>query len=293
MQTSPTLSILIPIYNRSCRLLLDRLQEEIKGTGIKAEIILGDDCSDKAYTEEYTAYEEEGLCRLFISQENIGAGRLRNRLAQEAKGDQLLILDSDTLPGSPDFLRQYLQRADENHVVCGGFFYPGGIANPLRQRYGERVESKPAEERARTPHAGFISMAFMIPREKMLSIGFPPNMGMGYEDVLFGERLRQAGVPILHIDNPVEHHHHDTAAQFLTTTRRYLDNLHRHREELNGLVRLLRTYHLLRQTHLTGLAALSWRALHKILERQLTSSTPSLLLFSVYKLLYFTSLPKE
>lgn len=287
---SPTLSILIPVYKRDCRRLLEELYKQAEELSVGYEIILGDDCSGEPYTSQYIAYEQEGLCRLVSAEENMGAGRLRNRLAEEAQGEQLLILDSDTLPASSDFIERYLRHASGTTVVCGGFVYPPKSTNPLRQRYGAEVESRSAEERARKPHSGFISMAFMIPRKQMLATGFPPNMGMGYEDILFGERLRQAGIPILHIDNPVEHYHCDTAEGFLATTRSYLDNLYCHREELAELVSLLRAYDLLKRLHLMRMVAALWPLIRSSLEKQLTGAKPSLLLFSLYKLLYVASL---
>lgn len=133
-------------------------------------------------------------------------------------------------------------------------------------------------------------MAFMIPRTTMLATGFPPNMGMGYEDLLFGEHLRLAGVALRHFDNPVEHHNCDTPAEFLSTTRRYIDNLHRHQEELGSLVRLARVYRKLHNWHLADVAAALWPPLRPLLERQLTSAHPSLRLFNLYKLLYLASI---
>ena len=290
MHHTIALSILIPVFRRDCRPLLEELQAQAKKLSVGYEIILGDDCSGEPFTSVYATYQQEGLCRVFTPHQNMGAGRLRNALAQEAQGDQLLILDSDTMPASANFLARYLQQASADEAVCGGFIYPPTLDNPLRRRYGECVESKPAVERAKAPHAGFISMAFMIPRATMLATGFPPNMGMGYEDLLFGEHLRQAGVALRHIDNPVEHHNCDTPAEFLSTTRRYIDNLHRHQEELGSLVRLARAYRKLHNWHLAGVAAALWPPLRPLLERQLTGAHPSLRLFNLYKLLYLASI---
>ena len=76
---SPTLSILIPVYKRDCRRLLEELYKQAEELSVGYEIILGDDCSGEPYTSQYIAYEQEGLCRLVSAEENMGAGRLRNR----------------------------------------------------------------------------------------------------------------------------------------------------------------------------------------------------------------------
>lgn len=285
----PSVSILIPVYRYRCEDLLRALRSQAEALNLDYEIILGNDCSGDPFDGIYRDYAEKGLCKLFEAPQNMGAGLLRNRLSQEAEKEQLLILDSDTLPADTHFLERYLEAAQADALVCGGFIYPELQSNPLRYKYGTKVESKSAKLRNLNPHQGFISMAFMIDRALMLQHGFPPAMGMGYEDLLFGEALGKAGVGILHIDNPVWHYHNDTPEQFLATTRRYIDNLATHEERFEGLVKVLNTYNRLKRLGLAPLLSVAWKFLSSAIEKNLTGSTPHLKLFSVYKLLYLAN----
>lgn len=289
------LSVLIPVYNYDCHELLARLHQERATLPFSVEVLLGDDASTPPYKALYQEWEEQYECRVYHSESNRGAGAMRNLLGEYAQGEQLLILDSDILPLFPDFLARYIQHASPYQVVCGGFRYPDSPPSAdrlLRYKYGHRVESQSAEERQEHPYGSFISMSFMIPRTLFVEEGFNTRLGMGYEDALFGERLGQRGIAIEHIENPVLHILKESSAQFLQTTQRYLRNLYYHRELFGPSVRLLSLYRRLSQWQLTPILSLLAPCLLPLLERQLLSRCPSLRLFALYKLLYFSSLQK-
>ena len=118
------ISILIPTRNYDCRPLLETLHRQLLQAHVAGEIILGDDSSDPNYAQLYDALQQEELIRLVRPTTHLGAGRMRNYLAQQAEGDQLLIIDSDTMPASARFVVDYLQAAHSDRVVVGGFCYP-------------------------------------------------------------------------------------------------------------------------------------------------------------------------
>lgn len=288
------ISILIPTRNYDCRPLVETLRRQLLQAHVEGEIILGDDSSDPRYAQLYDSLQQEGLIRLVRPATHLGAGRMRNYLAQQAEGDQLLIIDSDTMPASESFVVDYLQAAHPDRVVVGGFRYPTERPTSdrlLRYKYGHKVETRSLAERQQAPADAFVSMSFLIPRHIFLEEGFPAEMGMGYEDAYFGYRLAERGVAITHIDNPVIHALKETSDQFLDTTERYVENLYRHRDLLEPYpIRLLQLYLRLERARLVPLLGSLAPLLKPLLRRQLTSRHPSLRLFALYKLLHLCSL---
>ena len=288
------ISILIPTRNYDCRPLVETLHRQLLQAHVEGEIILGDDSSDPRYAQLYDSLQQEGLIRLVRPTAHLGAGRMRNYLAQQAEGDQLLIIDSDTMPASDSFVVDYLQAAHPDRVVVGGFRYPTERPTSdrlLRYKYGHKVETRSLAERQQAPADAFVSMSFLIPRHIFLEEGFPAEMGMGYEDAYFGYRLTERGVVITHIDNPVIHALKETSDQFLDTTERYVENLYRHRALLAPYpIRLLQLYLRLECARLVPLLGSLAPLLKPLLRRQLTSRHPSLRLFALYKLLHLCSL---
>lgn len=288
------ISILIPTRNYDCRPLVESLHRQLLQAHVEGEIILGDDSSDPCYAQLYDSLQQEGLIRLVRPTTHLGAGRMRNYLAQQAEGDQLLVIDSDTMPASDSFVVDYLRASHPDRVVVGGFRYPTERPTSdrlLRYKYGHKVETRSFVERQQAPADAFVSMSFLIPRHIFLEEGFPAEMGMGYEDAYFGYRLAERGVAITHIDNPVIHALKETSDQFLDTTERYVENLYRHRALLAPYpIRLLQLYLRLERARLVPLLGSLAPLLKPLLRRQLTSRHPSLRLFALYKLLHLCSL---
>ncbi len=288
------ISILIPTRNYDCRPLVETLHRQLLQAHVAGEILLGDDSSDPNYAQLYDTLQQEDLIRLVRPTTHLGAGRMRNYLAQQAEGDQLLIIDSDTMPASARFVVDYLQAAHSDRVVVGGFCYPTERPSRdklLRYKYGHKVETRSLAERQQAPADAFVSMSFLIPRHIFLEEGFPTEMGMGYEDAYFGYRLAERGIAITHIDNPVIHALKETSDQFLDTTECYVENLYRHRALLAPYpIRLLQLYLRLERARLVPFLGALAPTLKPLLRRQLTSRHPSLRLFALYKLLHLCSL---
>lgn len=160
----------------------------------------------------------------------------------------------------------------------------------LRYKYGMQVEAQPATERNKQPYQRFISMNFLIPREIFLSVRFDETFHLGYEDTAFGRRLEAAGVPVLHIENPVWHLVEEDTFAFLAKTRRSVKNLLGYEQELLPYVRLLRWYNGVKRFHAVALTAFIFRMSESLLEKNLTGKHPSLRLFAFYKLGYFCRL---
>ena len=228
-------------------------------------------------------------CCYFPATENIGPARLRNRLADQAKYQYILFLDTDVLPVHPTFLADYLQEAIQGGVVCGGFCYQRGkpsAQHALRYYYGIHVEEKTAAERNRHPYAQFISMSFLADRSVFKQVRFDEAMHIGYEDTYFGILLEQKHIPLHHIDNPVYHLSKEPSREYLRKIRNAIDILSRNIEKQRTHVRLLQWYTKLERCGLTGFVARIFQITQSAIEKNLTGEKPSLKLFAFYKLGY-------
>lgn len=283
------LSILIPTYNAICTELVARIHAEATRLDIPFEILVADDGSRSEIDEINRHIATLSNCCYFPATENIGPARLRNWLADQAKYQYILFLDTDVLPVRPTFLADYLQAAIQGGIVCGGFCYLRGkpsAQHALRYYYGIHVEEKTAAERNRHPYAQFISMSFLADRSVFKQVRFDEAMHIGYEDTYFGILLEQKHIPLRHIDNPVYHLSKEPSREYLRKIRNAIDILSRNIEKQRTHVRLLQWYTKLERCGLTGFVARIFQITQSAIEKNLTGEKPSLKLFAFYKLGY-------
>ena len=293
------LSILIPVYNRDCSGLISDLHAQAAASGIRFELIVADDRSTDIGTLDAVRATAAGLerCRLMELDRNIGRSAIRNLLADSASGDRLLFMDCDAAVCSPSYLTDYISVADRADVICGGARHPDKLPErgvELRWKYEKKADRRrSAEYRSLTPYARFTPFNFMISHEVFNRIRFSTDFtGYGYEDVLFGVELEKRGISVLHIDNPLLHLGIENNAAFLRKTEESIRNLKVHRADLQGGSALLDFYDRLGRLHLQSLLRASSCVLTKPIRRNLLGSTPSLVLFPLYKLLYLAQLTK-
>ena len=282
------LSILIPTYNFDCTELARELQRQITASGITAEVIVMDDaspCHELRTANE--AINELPQCRLVQLPHNVGIARIRNLLADEARYEYLLFLDSDVYPVSDDFIIRYIDNRDKADVVCGGLMFRATPPSPqctLRYKYGSEVESQSVHKRMQQPYGEFRTLNFFISRKAFMATRFNEQfVRYGHEDTFFGKELQQKGYTITHIDNPIYHDVPDTNEQFLSKTRRSIENLREHYDILLSHVKLLRLYDKLHRYHLSGVVATLFSLIEPLLLHNLNSAHPSLTLLNVYK----------
>ncbi len=255
-------SILIPVYNYDCSDLLQSINQDLQSiNNLDYEIILGNDASSEEYKRIYSTYEQHyaGISVVHLEQ-NLGASRLRNRLAKEAHFPNLLFFDSDVLPDKGT-IKKYLEAMAKypTSLIYGGFYYDAQdlkANNQLRYRYGLQIEMRSLAERKAKAYQSFITMAFAIPKDLMLAYPFP-NIGMGYEDALWGASLEKNKVEIRHIDAPVKHSLKESDEAFLRTLETYVANLGKHRVLFSQAnISLLQAYSFLEKNHLLLLFSL-------------------------------------
>ena len=238
------LSILIPTYNDLCFTLVGDLRQQAEEAGIDYEILVGDDGStDAEVIEKNRKICKWPHCHYLIQIQNIGRAAIRNFLAKEAHHDWLLFIDSDMTIARVDYLSKYLAM-EGSEVVDGGVIIGGDadtLKGNLRYLYEKTSEQEhTAEKRQQHPYQDFHTANFLIRRDLMLAHPFDERFRhYGYEDVLFGKKLRAKGVKITHIDNPLGFSTFEENTQFILKTEEGLRTLHQFQSDLRGYSRLL------------------------------------------------------
>lgn len=290
------LSILIPTYNYDCTQLVRDLHEQAELLGVDYEIIVMDDASPQpACKLRNRVISNLSHCRYVELESNLGRARIRNRLADEARFEWLLFMDSDAKVVSNSFIADYLKYTDAD-VICGGLCHADTLPSPkvsLRYAYEKHADKHRASRyRGQRPYEQFTPFNFMIRREVFYSIRFDESITeYGHEDTLFGIELGKRGVSIRHIDNPLLHVGLESNECFLGKTRAALRNLALLENCMQGHSSLLGVYGLLSRLRLDGYVA-RWftRREQRITERLVNGETSSIHLFFIYKLGYYCQL---
>lgn len=287
------LSILIPCYNFDVRPLVHRLHEQILQLSIPAEIRCVEDASAPPFVQLNKSLQPLPHVHWEVLPQNLGRSKIRNYLAQTARYEFLLFMDSDSMPTGDDYLAQYVAHLPTKGVLYGGRSY--AIAPPTDPQlyfhwfYGTQREVQTTAQRQQQPYHAFMTNNFLIPKTIFEKIQFDESLTQyGHEDTLFGCALAQAAVPILHLSNPLQHIGLEPRDQFLDKSQLALQNLkqlYQSQKLHSSATRLLVWYQrLLPFRHLMWFfACLSIPFLKRYLYQK---KQAYLIVFDVYKLLY-------
>ncbi len=291
------LSILIPTYNYNAFSLVNELQKQAKETGTEFEILVLDDGSQKLEIEN-NKINEFDFCSFEILKENIGRSAIRNLLAKKASFDNLLYLDSDTIPVANDFISKYLFHINEEEkIVYGGIQYQKEKpkkSHLLRYKYGHSREALCVKTREENPYLRFLTLNFMIKKSVFEKVNFNETIpNLRHEDTLFSYQLKQAKIPIIHIENPVFHLGLDDFEmaikkenESIIALKFLIENNHIPKNYI-GLSRL---FYSIQKMKLVFVVAILFRITKPFLLKNLASKNPSLFVFDIYRLGYFSSL---
>ena len=284
------LSILIPIYNFDVRRLVKELHDQAAALPFSAEILCFDDGSEAHWKALNREVGQLPMARYQECPQNLGRSRIRNLLADTARGSHLLFLDCDSEVTDATYLRSYAAAMDEKSLLYGGRLYrkdpPDDPRLFLHWQYGVRREQMPPAQRREHPYHHFMTNNFLLPASVFHAIRFDERLlEYGHEDTLFGMELRRRKVPIKHLDNPLAHIGLEPAEAFLDKTRKGVRNLAFLYRSGTGIeTRLTLFYEKLRQNGLALPAKVALARLRPLLLRNLLSRRPSLFLFDLYKL---------
>ena len=288
------ISILIPTFNDDCRGLVGSLisqAERIKG--LEWEILVADDAStNTAVVEANSTIGKLEGCRYIRRSTNTGRSVIRNFLAQEARGEWLLFIDADRSIVRNDFLKAYIASTDYAEVICGGYQVLKGPDGNLRYLYEHAAEkNNSVKQRLKHPYHNFCASSFMIKRNIFLQYPFDSRFyKYGYEDVLLGRELSEAGITITHIDAPIGFLEYESNAYFLKKAEEAMETLYQFRDSLQGYSPILRVASRLQGNLLGTIFQKIFKWKRKAWEANLVSNKPSLFIFKLYKLGYYISL---
>ena len=290
------LSILIPTRDYTCYQLVADLHAQAEELGIPYEILVAEDGSrSQVSIIANHKMTELSHCRHIVNKENVGPANIRNQLAREARFSWILFIDCDAKVETADFLATYYQQMGKADVVAGGLLHQKENHDPhrsLRFKYEKEADlHRSAAERSLQPYKRLTCFNIMLYKPTFLTILFDKDCHeYGYEDALFGVELEKRGIPILHIDNPLMHNGLDTNINFLKKSETALRTLKRLNGKMESHSYVGRTMLQLRKYHLSGAMRLFFHIFQPLMRKNLLSKHPSLFLFSVYKLGYYSTL---
>ena len=290
------LSILIPTYNYDCSNLVRQLCKNAEELNDGFEMIVADDASTERHLSSRVAQLDNiPRVRVFMNKENRGRAAIRNFMAEHARGEWLLFIDSDAEVPEGFSLKTYLEAGREADVVCGGLVHPQFNPSPkatLRYLYERDADKRrDAANRMQNPYAQIATFSLMVRRTVFLTIRFDEQCReYGYEDTLFGAELEKRKLRVCHIDNPLIHTGLEPNDVYLQKTETALRTLKRIESRMQGHSALLQCVAKLRRWHFTGIVKCAYKLLRRILRRNLLGCHPSLKAFAFYKLGYYLTL---
>ena len=295
------LSILIPVYNDCAVPLVRRLSSQACAVdGLRYEILVVDDGStDAAMIVRNKAVDGIPRCRYVALPRHGCRAAMRNDMARQARYEWRLMVDARLKVVADDFILRYLgSGARPGDVVCGGVVVDGGECSARLYRENLRFRYEKHEERnhsvvarLKEPYKAFRTTNFFHHRSVLERVPYDERIkGYGYEDVMLGKALAEAGVRVLCIDNPVAYTSFEGNAAYLGKMEEALRTLAAFSDELVGYSPLLSALGLVSRLRL-GWALRLWHAAAAKAERAcLVGRRPSLLVFKLYKLGYLAAL---
>jgi glycosyltransferase involved in cell wall biosynthesis len=295
------LSVLIPVFQQDVRELVKELQRQLQQSNISFEIRCLDDFSDlsiRILNRQLSQNGDSGIIYYELS-ENIGRSAIRNRLSDDARGEFLWFLDCDAdARVNPHLVDVFLQQMHKGVLLSGGRIYqreaPADQALMLHWRWGSRRELIDPSLRMKDPVNNFLSNNFVIHSADFQKVRFNTALkGYGYEDTFFARELKDKGIEIIHIRNPVQHTGLEPVDEFLKKIRESLHNLLR----LENICaeraisfpvksKLVSLHHLLRKWPFKIFSKLLAGSIIAPLSKRLMGRKPGLLLLDLYRISY-------
>ncbi len=296
------LSVCIPVYNVDVTLLAKKMIAQGEKLSILIEIIIYDDGSIEYYKNRNSSLQKFKPIKYKELEVNLGSAAIRNRMAVDATFNHLLFIDSDSeIPDT--YIQKYLPYIQNNKtIVCGGRVHPSklpALDKSLRWKVGKLKEDFSAKHRNIVPNQSFMSNNFLVQKKLFDQIKFDESIARsGHEDTMFGIKLESIGINIIHIDNPVIHIGLENNIEFITKTEQRLETLKIIENNNNGnhliydRIKILRYYRILKKLKLIGFTALLFTQSRTLLSKLLKASNPSMFIYDLYKLGYYSHISK-
>lgn len=197
-KTEPTVSVIIPTYNRKEMLaeMIGMLRNQTIDPSV-FEVVVVDDGSMDGTPDFIRALDVPFTLRV-ITQENSGPSRARNHGAEEAAGQMIVFMDDDLVP-EPEMIEAHRDALadDRTNVVIGKLMPWAEGSGGAWNRWEDRIYAKhyAAVESNKRPPSGrrLYSGNFSVWREAFLSAGGFDETLLRGEDVELGFRLESRG----------------------------------------------------------------------------------------------------
>ncbi len=278
------ISVLIPIYNFDCTILLQNLAMQVQQLDVAYEIIAFEDGSTSFLQENSLAAKLYNI-KYKQREHNVGRSVIRNILAKEARFDYLIFLDCDVTPADDNFLSTYVHHILQNQKA--DILYGGRVVITKNLVKPERILNwKTCFYRENGTH--FLSNNFLVRKNIFNKISFNEDLkGYGHEDTLFAIDATHRGYQISFADNPVACQHLETNEAFLAKTRNSLENISWIIDNYPRAshISIVEKYSLIKTLKLDNIIARIFKAKREMLENRIIKK-PSLYLFDLYKLGY-------
>lgn len=287
------LSILIPVYNWNVVEFVENLHDQCIACKINFEIICFDDGSTISHKEKNQVISDYDKVQYKELAENLGRAKIRNALGAAAKFEYLLFMDADAKVIQEDFIQQYVSHLSSNTLLYGGCVYksnpPTNSKHLLHYYYGKNREETLTEERKLSPYKSFKTFNFVVPKAIFSKINFEESITQyGHEDTLFGNCLEQQAIPILHINNPLEHTGLEPTSTFLRKQQQALDTLYQlYQDQKHPSTRLIRVFERSYNLGIHSYISSILQQLTPFIEKELYKKKPKIFFLDLYKLNYW------
>jgi len=292
------LSILIPTYNFNISPLVASLHQQCEACQIPYEIICFDDGSTNDFKANNKKVQELSNVQYKELPQNLGRAKIRNVLAKAANYEYLLFMDCDSKVVHNQYIKNYVQHLNPSTLLYGGRVYaptpPLNADFNLHYYFGKNREEILTEERQIKPYYSFMTNNFLMPKVLFLGIQFEESIeGYGHEDTLFGIALQQQIIPILHLNNPLEHIGLEEQEVFLQKQKEAIKNLYQiYQKEPLLETKLLTTFVACKKWKIAGLVLFVLQLLQPLIQQQLKAAKPNLFFLDLFKLHHLLSLHK-
>lgn len=289
------LSLLIPTYNYNVYPIVSELYEQCENCGIDYEIIVLDDCSKITFAENNQINDLEN-CRYLVNEKNTGRASNINKLVELSNFDYVLILEADAFPSKKNYIPLYIDAIEKNpEAIFGGVIYsekkpPKNAV--LRWIFGNSRESKGLKYRIENPFDIVFTWNLAINKRLFLKHRFDSSITTyGFEDLVFLKNLKENDIHIQQLDNPLIHQNEELSTVFIEKSKTATLNLIELYQK-NILTAedssLLNAFEKVKNAHLTTTTAFLFTHFEKAMLKNLLSEKPSLFLFDLYRLGYFS-----
>lgn len=291
------ISFLIPTYNYNVFPLAASIEKLALSAKIKFEIICIDDGSNSEFNIKNDQINELENGKFFAKIENVGLSQNRNHLAELSQFKYLLFIDGDSKIIDDNYIKNYIKAIDKKtDVIYGGRIHPKTVEpeRKLRWKYGVNHEDKNYLERNKAKYKSILFNNTLIKRKVFSKIYFDKNITQyGHEDTIFAYKLSQIKAHVKHIANPIMHDDVDLNTVFFKKTHKSIENLNyiyvKHIIDPSSIT-FLKVFIKLKKVYGNILFAFIYKIFRPVFNWNLTSNTPSLFVFNLFRLSYFCNI---